>query len=97
MSIMEDEEIILKTSVVDYLESINGGIPILISITIYEFTFQGMYWIHPQGHYFLECEDNFLKLWGVDDTLDLPFYIELCRDIESIIPEKEKIFKELLI
>lgn len=92
----EGDEIVLKTSIVDYLEPMNGGVPVVISITIYEFTFQAIYWIHPAGHYFLECEDNFLKLWGETDTLNLPFYIEICKDIESILPNKELIFKEVL-
>jgi hypothetical protein len=91
-----EEEIVLKSSVIDYLDPINGGVPVLISITLYEFTFQGMYWIHPDGNYFLECEENFLKLWGESDTLSLPFYVELCKDIESILPDKEVIFKEVL-
>lgn len=92
----EGDEIVLKSSIVDYLEPINGGVPIVVTITIYEFTFQGIYWIHPEGHYFLECEDNFLKLWGETDTLNLPFYVELCKDIESILPNKEIIFKEIM-
>lgn len=93
---MKNDEINISTSIIDYLEPINGGIPIIISITIYEFTFQAIYWIHPESHYFLECENNFLKLWGETETLNLPFYIELCQDIESLLPDKELIFKEFL-
>jgi hypothetical protein len=96
LKMIGDDEIIIKTSVIDYLEPINGGVPIMISITIYEFTFQSIYWIHPENHYFLECEDNFLRLWGVNNSLNLPFYIDLCKDIESILPEKKMIFKEIL-
>ena len=91
-----DNEITLKTSIGDYLEPINGGVCILIIITLYDFTFQGIYWLHPNGNYFLECEQNFLKLWGVENTLKIPFYIDLCKDIECILPDKEQLFKEIL-
>ncbi len=89
-------EIPIHTGVIDYGDIINGGIPIYISITIYDFTFQASYWIHPNGNSLLECEPNFLKLWGCDDTQELPFYTELCKDIESVIPDKQEIFEELL-
>jgi hypothetical protein len=89
-------EIPLRTGIIDYGKPINGGIPIYINLTIYDFTFQSSYWIHPNGNTLLECEPRFLKLWGVEETQDLPFYKELCQDIESIIPPKEDIFKELL-
>ncbi len=93
---MSDEEILIKTSIIDYLEPINGGISVLVSITLYEYSFQCIYWFHPEGHYFLECEDDFLRLWGEEDTLNLPFYTELCKDIESILPDKNLLYDELL-
>jgi len=90
-------EISLKTSIIDYSESYNGGVPVNISITIYDFSFESIYWIHPNGKYLLECEPNFLKLWmKSEDTIDLPFYEDLCKDIDSILPDKEEIFKEML-
>ncbi len=91
-----EEAIIIKSSVVDYMEPINGGVPILVAITIYDFTFQSIYWIHPFLESFLECEDNFLMLWGEDKTEKLPFYDILCKDIESILPDKNDIFREIL-
>ena len=87
-----DCEIIIKTCIVDYQEPINGGIPIIIGINIYHFNFQGVYWIHPNGNRFLECESNFLKLWGCESSKDIPFYKEICDDIENILPEKKEIF-----
>ena len=94
--IIKGNEITIKSSLIDYLEPINGGIPISICFTILEFTFQGIYFIHPNNNYFLEIEPNFLKLWGCSDTQSLPFYEELCKDIEKILPIKEDIFKEIL-
>jgi hypothetical protein len=91
-----DNEITIKTSIADYLEPVNGGVCVLILLSIYHFNFQGIYWIHPEGHYFLECEANFLKLWGETNTLKLPFYVELCKDIECILPDKKHMFKEIL-
>lgn len=91
---MNENVIELKTSIVDYLEPMNGGVPISISITLYHFSFQGMYYIHPNGTYILELEEDFLNLWGAEDTTSLPFYEDVCKDIDSILPNKEDIFKE---
>lgn len=89
-------EIPLKTGIIDYGKPINGGIPVYINLTIYDFSFEASYWIHPNGNVLLECEPRFLKLWGADDTQSLQFYDGLCKDIEVILPPKEDIFKEFL-
>jgi hypothetical protein len=89
-------EIPLRTGIIDYGKPINGGIPVYINLTIYDFSFEASYWIHPNGNYLLECEPRFLKLWGAKATKDLQFYEELCKDIEVILPNKEDIFKEFL-
>lgn len=94
--ILNIDEIPIYTGIIDYGSNINGGISIYISITIYDFTFQASYWIHPNGNTLLECEPDFLKLWGIEDSQNLPFYDELCEDIESIIPNRKEIFNELL-
>ena len=93
---IEGSEIPIQTSIIDYLEPMNGGVPISVCITIYHFTFQGIYFIHPLGSCYLELEPDFLKLWGSVNTITLPFYEELCKDIDFILPNKELIFKELL-
>jgi hypothetical protein len=89
-------EIPLKTGIIDYGTPINGGVPIYINLTIYDFSFEASYWIHPNGNTLLECDPRFLKLWGVEETSKLPFYKELCQDIETILPNKEDIFNEIL-
>ena len=89
-------EIPLKTGIIDYGKPINGGIPIYINLTIYDYSFESSYWIHPNGNTLLECDPRFLKLWGASDTESLQFYKELCEDIESILPPKQEIFDELL-
>lgn len=94
---MDENELVLKTSIIDFLEEVNGGVSILIGITIYEFTFQCIYWIHPDKLDFLECEKDFLKLFGVEETDKLPFYKELCSDIDILIGDKENIFTEFNI
>lgn len=86
----------IKTSVLDYLdEIINGGVSIRIAITIYDFTFNALYWICPNGNRLLEIEPNFLNLFetGLEDSKGLSFYEELCDDIESILPEHKEIFE----
>lgn len=89
-------ELPVRTGIIDYGTPINGGVPIYISISLYDFSFESCYWIHPNGDVLLECEERFLKLWGVDDTEKLPFYNELCQDIDVILPKKEDIFNEFL-
>jgi len=91
-----ENELEIKTSILDYLGKINNGVSILITFTIYNFSFQGIYWIHPNDYHTLECEHNFLKLFGVEYTDDLPFLDDLIKDIDSILPNKNDIFKEFL-
>jgi len=94
---MDENELVLKTSIIDFLEEVNGGVSILIAITIYEFTFQAIYWIHPDNLDLVECEKDFLKLFGVEETDKLPFYKELCSDIGTLIGNRENIFTEFNI
>ena len=90
------EYINIKTAILDYMGELNNGVCISITITLYDYSFQSVYWIHPDGYHTLECEENFLKLFGVTTTERLPFLKELVEDIESILPEKDDIFKEFL-
>lgn len=90
-------EITIKTSLIDYIGELNGGVSIAISLTLEnDFSFEAIYWIHPDGKYLLETDDNFLKLFGVSDSQDLPFIDELIVDIDSILASKEEIFENFL-
>lgn len=90
-------EITIKTSLIDYIGECNSGVSIAITLTLEnDFTFEAIYWIHPDGQYILEPEDDFLKLFGVQDSKDLPFIKELIVDIDSILEDKEEIFKAFL-
>ena len=90
-------EIDLKTSFLYFLEKVNGGLSFAIGITLNdEHFFESVYWIHPNGNRTMAITDNFLKLFGVKKTEDLPFLNMLMDDIETILPSKEKIFSELL-
>lgn len=87
----------IKTSLIDYIGELNGGVSIAISLTLEDdFSFEAVYWIHPDGKYIIEVEDDFLKLFGIDDIQNLPFIDELVADINSIISKKEEIFKAFL-
>ena len=87
----------IKTSLIDYIGELNGGVSIAISLTLEDdFSFEAVYWIHPDGKYIIEVEDDFLKLFGIDDMQNLPFIDELVTDINSIISKKEEIFKAFL-
>jgi hypothetical protein len=79
-------ELTIKTSVIDYLEENENGISVLICISISDFHFQAIYFVSKKGSNFLEAEPNFLKLWGVSETTEIPFYDDLCKDIETLIP-----------
>lgn len=90
-------ELTIKSSIIDYSDVVNGGVNIIFTLTLEDdFTFEGMYWIHPNGNYTMEVEDRFLKLFGVETTDDLPFLDDLNKDVESILPPKEEIFEEFL-
>lgn len=84
----------IKIYIIDYLDQLNGGIPISLSINIYEYVFHSIYWVHPTEKSRLECDSNFLKLFGVTDTQDLPFLNTLIEDIEYLL-NREEIFKLL--
>ena len=90
------EELTIQTSVVDYLGEVNGGVSISISLTMYDYSFEGVYWIHPDQYHTLELDLNFLKLFGVEKTEDLKFLKELIEDLNGTIPDREEIFKEFL-
>lgn len=88
-------ELTLKTSVLEYTdEIINNGVIVYIAIDIEIFTFLSIIWINKEGDYYLECEPDFLKVFGASKNTDIPFYTELCNDIISIVDKEEinKIF-----
>jgi hypothetical protein len=89
-------EMTIKTSVVDYMSAVNGGVPILMCFNIDEYSFEGVYWIHRNGNRALVIEDRFLRLFGVGDTDDLPFLGELHTEIDAVIGDWEEIFKSCL-
>ncbi len=85
-------ELELKTSIIDYDDDIiNDGLCVYVGITVFETTFMSMIWIHYTGHKVLDCEDNFLKLFGVQSTQELPFYQLLIDDISAILPDFSKL------
>ena len=90
------EELTIQTSVIDYLGEINDGVSISISLTVYDYSFEAIYWIHPSKYHTLEIDPNFLKLFGVKKTEDLGFLKELIEDINKTIPDKEEIYKQFL-
>jgi hypothetical protein len=90
-------ELEIKTSIIDYVGETHGGVSILIGLTVDNgFTFEAIYWIHPTMEYILEIEPDFLKLFGVADSSELPFLNEIIADIDTILPDKEEIFTEFL-
>jgi hypothetical protein len=90
-------EITIKTSLIDYIGELNGGVSIAIGLTIEDhFSFESIYWIHPDGNFLLEIDSDFLKLFGVSESNELPFYQELIADIDSIIETKDEIFKTFI-
>mgnify|MGYP001803437907 CR=1 FL=1 len=80
---------VLKTSLINYEEVVNGGVSILMSLTLQDnFSFQCIYWIHPSGEKMLEIDEKFLKIFGIKESKDLP--------LDKILPEHNEIFKEFL-
>jgi hypothetical protein len=90
-------ELEIKTSIIDYNGELHGGVSIVVGLTINnDFTFEAIYWIHPEMDCILEAEPDFLKLFGADNTEELPFLKELVADIDSILPTRTEIFAEIL-
>jgi hypothetical protein len=90
-------ELELKTSIIDYLGEKHGGVSILIGLTLSDdFTFESILWIHPTMEAVFEAEADFLKLFGVSVSEELPFLSDIISDIETILPSREEIFSEFL-
>lgn len=95
-----DEPLVIKASVIDYIGELYGGVSVHISLTLADdFSFESIYWIHPNSEIdtLLDIDDRFVKkIFGSESVESLPFYPELIKEIESILPERSEIFKEFL-
>jgi hypothetical protein len=91
------EPILVKTSIINYLEPLHGGIPIHIAITMNDdVSYEAIYWLHPEGIRYLEVYEDFLELFDIESIEELPFLKELMDDIDLILPPHDEIFDELL-
>ncbi len=91
-------EITIKSSIIDYIGELKGGVAIHISLTLEDkHTFEAVYWIHPDGRAEIEIDEIFVsKLFGSETVEELPFYDELMEDIDSILPDKNELFGEFI-
>lgn len=77
--------ITLKTYIIDYLDPVDGGIPINIGLDLEGVIFSAIYWVHESAPSIFEVDDKFLKVFGVQETKELPFLDMVVKDIETQI------------
>lgn len=88
---------VIKTSLIDWIGELEGGVGAFIAITIDDTkTLEAIYWVHPDGRRGLKTEAEFLVKFKVKKEEDLPFLEDLLDDIESVLPTKEEMFKTFI-
>jgi len=88
---------IIKTSILEWHEIIEGGVSVFIALTIDDNkTYESLYWVHPNGSRTLVADKEFLSLFNVEKTEDLQFYVELMDDIDTILPSRDDIFNAFI-
>lgn len=88
-------ELTLQASFIEFLPPINGGAVVSVALTIeQEFSYEALYWLHPNGNTQLTIDDAFLKLFGATDTPGLPdaVFQAVSNEIQAALPDKTDIF-----
>lgn len=87
----------IKTSLIDWIGPLEGGVGALIGITLNDKkTIDGVYWVHPDGRRGIKLEHIFLRYLRVQKEEDIPFIEDLLNDIDAILPPREEIFQQFL-
>ena len=87
----------IKTSIINILQPIHQGVTIHVALTLNNTqSFEAVYWLHPENIRLLEIEKPFLDLFEIESTNELSFYEDLMDDIDTLLPDRDVIFNELL-
>lgn len=90
-------ELTLQASFIELLPPINGGAVVSMALTIEkEYSYEALYWLHPNGNTQITIEDTFLKLFGAADMTSLPeaVYQAVAHELQAVLPDKTDIFAQ---
>lgn len=90
-------EIDVQANLIEAMDPVNGGVPLAIAIILQQqYTFEAMYWIHPNGEEWLEAEPRLTQLFGAETTDALPAEIHkaFLSEINAAIPPRAEIFAQ---
>lgn len=84
----------MDISIIDYIGNVNDGFAILMSWILLDEYHEFIFWFNENNEYKIYTNDNINKKLGVDDIHEWKLIDELIIHINSIIPSKNKIYKE---
>ena len=89
-------QLTIKPSLVEVLGVDSGGVSCNVALTLEDdFTFESVYWAHPNGNRAIETEERFLRLFGAETTDALPFYDDLLNWVAVSLPTLDELFNLL--
>lgn len=85
-------QITIKPSLVEVLGMDSGGVSCNVALTLEDdFSFESVYWAHPNGNRVIETEERFLRLFGAASTAELPFYEDLLVWVAVSLPTLDEL------
>lgn len=81
------EEIIIKSSFLDWLPNIENGKTAVVVLTLNDIkSYEAIYWSNEENET-LSIDPEFLVLFEVNVEEELPFFYDLIDDIKTVLPK----------
>jgi hypothetical protein len=85
----------LNVSILDWLGVVEGGISILLCLRILNDSYDVVYWIHPNGDWKIDFDENFKGKFKIQN----PYEMENLKDLliyidKDVLPKRTDIWKE---
>lgn len=91
----------ISVSLIDYIgivpsEEYGDGVGIILSLFLYEKTYEIIYWINPKNEFRINIEDNFYNDFpSIKNIYNYEYLIDLLYHIDTeVLPQRNVIFKE---
>jgi len=88
----------ISISLVDFIGKIDDGVGMILSMMIFDKSYEVMYWINKNDNYRIVVDDNFYidypsvaDIYTFDRLKDIIIYID-----KELLPSREEIWKEFL-
>lgn len=84
-----------KISIVDWAGIYMSGVTVNLSFTIFEESYNLMYWFNKEGKYYLDFDDKFKYKFNIKDITKMKSFKDLKNYIDfKVLPPKDEIWKE---